>query len=56
MSTEWYQVGKRCVLTGEGGLGWQTKVLDKNHKNLNAEELVGNDFKMALNLGFAYQF
>ena len=51
-----YQVGKRFVCTGEGGIGWQTQVLDKNHKNLGNEELAGSDFKMALNLGFAYQF
>ncbi|WP_147320834.1 hypothetical protein [Hymenobacter lapidiphilus] len=51
-----YQVGKRCVFTGEGGIGWQTKVLDKDHKNLDTEELAGSDFKIAVNLGFGYQF
>lgn len=52
----WYQVGKRCVFTGEGGIGWQTKVLDKNRKNQGNEALAGSDFKIAVNLGFGYQF
>lgn len=52
----WYQVGKRFVFTGEGGIGWQTNVLDKNHRNLDTKELAGSHFKINVNFGFGYQF
>ena len=52
----WYQIGKRFVFTATGGLGWQTKVLDKTRRNLNTEDLAGARFKPAGNLSLSYQF
>ncbi len=52
----WYQLGKRFVFTADGGVGWQTKVLDKTRKNLDTEDLAGGRFKVSGNFNVGYQF
>lgn len=51
-----YQVGKRFMFSADVGIGWQTKVLDKNLRNLDTEALAGGQLKTTANINFGYHF
>ncbi|OGX84464.1 hypothetical protein BEN47_16350 [Hymenobacter lapidarius] len=52
----WYQLGKRFVFTADGGVGWQTKILDKTRKNFATGDLAGSRLKVSGNFNVGYQF
>ncbi|QDA61738.1 hypothetical protein [Hymenobacter jejuensis] len=53
----WYQINERLVFTADGGVGWQTKKIDRNGNTFIISQLDTNRwFRVSGNLNLGYQF